>query len=85
MEDGTFAPERQFLIGPAPSSMAAGNFNEDGHLDLAVTTWQSSSVSVLLGMGMAGCCVVCVAFVDSPPKIFFQRLMVCSSVVGRVV
>ena len=52
--DGTFQPARAFGVGilTGPSSMAVGDFNGDGTLDLAVTS--SSGISVLLGQGDAG-------------------------------
>lgn len=37
--------------GHSPHSVAVGDFNEDGHLDLAVSNEQADQVSVLLGDG----------------------------------
>ncbi|PYO59002.1 MAG: hypothetical protein DMD83_01065, partial [Candidatus Rokuibacteriota bacterium] len=49
--DGTFQPARTFAVGAHPTSVAMGDFNRDGMLDLAVASQTSSTVSVLLGNG----------------------------------
>jgi hypothetical protein len=55
--DGTFQAARSFAAGFGPDSVAVGDFNGDGHLDLAVANYGNplhgdpSSVSVLLGNG----------------------------------
>ncbi len=57
--DGTFQPEVTYAVGVNPTSIVAGDFNGDGHLDLAVAYaggqfwWGNvpSGVSVLLGNG----------------------------------
>jgi hypothetical protein len=56
--DGTFQPARTFNVGTSPTSVAVGDFDGDGHLDLAVAnggtynaSYMDSSVSVLLGNG----------------------------------
>jgi hypothetical protein len=49
--DGTFQDRRSYAAGSFPSCMAAGDFNGDGHLDLAVGDTNSDEVSVLLGNG----------------------------------
>jgi hypothetical protein len=49
--DGTFQPARSFAAGTRPSSVAVGDFNGDGVLDLAVANFGSFNVSVLLGNG----------------------------------
>ncbi|PYM39561.1 MAG: hypothetical protein DME17_00520, partial [Candidatus Rokuibacteriota bacterium] len=57
--DGTFGRPLTFNVGTGPNSVAVGDFNRDGHLDLAVANYGStppggfsgdgSTVSVLLG------------------------------------
>src|SRR5262249_51928139 len=47
--DGTFQPARNFTAGTNPRSVAVGDFNGDGILDLAVANL--NNVSVLLGNG----------------------------------
>src|SRR6266404_4863250 len=47
---GFFAP-LAFDAGISPTSVAVGDFNGDGHVDLAVTNDSSNTVSVLLGNG----------------------------------
>lgn len=48
---GTFEPPRNVSVGTVPSSLAIGDFNQDGVPDLAVANSQCNSVSVLLGDG----------------------------------
>ncbi len=52
--DGTFEPAIQSALGPAvldPYSIVAGDFNGDGHLDLAIADPVANDVSVSLGNG----------------------------------
>ncbi len=54
--DGTFRPAVPYAVGPGPWDIAAGDFNGDGHLDLAVAVIDynladASNVSVLMGNG----------------------------------
>jgi hypothetical protein len=49
--DGTFQPHIDYATGLQPSAVAAGDFNGDGKLDLAVANTLDSSVSVLIGNG----------------------------------
>ena len=49
--DGSFRPHIDYATGTQPSSVAVGDFNGDGKLDLAVTNEQDGTVSVLLGNG----------------------------------
>src|SRR5947209_20480888 len=45
------APAMDLAVGASPYSVAMGDFNGDGHLDLAVANGGSNDVSVLLGDG----------------------------------
>src|ERR1700740_354596 len=48
----SFATNRDFPTGGYdPASVAAGDFNGDGKLDLAAANYNSKSVAVLLGNG----------------------------------
>jgi len=57
--DGTFQPAKDIIAGKNPCSIAVGDFNGDGHLDLVVANnginvaggWLPGTVSVLLGNG----------------------------------
>src|SRR2546426_1197574 len=49
--DGTFLAAPTFAAGNYPSSVAVGDVNGDGRLDLAVANTRSNDVSVLLGNG----------------------------------
>jgi dienelactone hydrolase len=49
--DGTFQAPMSYTTGKAPISVAVGDFNGDGKLDLAVANYNSNNVSVLLGNG----------------------------------
>jgi hypothetical protein len=57
--DGTFQPAHDIKAGKNPWSIAVGDFNRDGHLDLVVANngmnvaggWLPGTVSVLLGNG----------------------------------
>ena len=50
----TFAPKTDFAAGDTPQAVATGDFNGDGHADLAVADWWADSVSILLGDGLGG-------------------------------
>jgi hypothetical protein len=52
--DGTFQTQRTFPVGSFPYSVAVGDFNGDGHQDLAVANVDDNTVSVLLGNGDGG-------------------------------
>jgi len=41
----------RFATGDSPSSVTTGDFNSDGHQDLAVASADSNDVSILLGLG----------------------------------
>ena len=47
--NGTFQPQATYTVGSNPNSVAVGDFNGDGKLDLATTNVNSNTVSVLLG------------------------------------
>ena len=49
--DGTFDPADAFVAGTTPTTILVADFDQDGHLDLAVSNYQGASVSVLLGNG----------------------------------
>jgi hypothetical protein len=50
--DGTFTPTAASpATGPDPNSIAVGDFNRDGKLDLAVVNQGSNNVTILLGNG----------------------------------
>jgi Bacterial Ig-like domain (group 3)/FG-GAP-like repeat len=51
---GPFRVAQSFAIAPAPTGVASGDLNGDGHPDLVVTRQGSGSVSVLLGNGKGG-------------------------------
>ncbi len=46
---GVFCPKNDFRTGLNPASVAVGEFNNDGKLDLAVTNRDDNTVSILLG------------------------------------
>ena len=50
-QDGTFGAQTTFATGNGPAGIAAADFNNDGHPDLAVTNQTDGTVSVLLGNG----------------------------------
>jgi hypothetical protein len=54
--NGTFAAPVTYAAGPAPTNLAVGDFNEDGRLDLAVTSYNATAgangtLQILLGQG----------------------------------
>ena len=52
---GGFQAPKEFAAAPGPTGLAAGDFNHDGHLDLAVAaagdSAQGASLAILLGNG----------------------------------
>ena len=51
--EGAFAPKADYPTATNPNSVALGDVNADGALDLVVANYNSSSVSVLLGTAKA--------------------------------
>jgi hypothetical protein len=49
--DGTFTKPERVVVGEFPLGVVTGDFNRDGHPDLAATNFGERSVSVLLGRG----------------------------------
>ncbi|MBS0555895.1 MAG: VCBS repeat-containing protein [Proteobacteria bacterium] len=49
--DGTFQPQLPFATGICPVSIASGDFNGDGKIDLVTANLDGQSISVLLGNG----------------------------------
>ena len=49
--DGTFQSPKNAHTGVGPISQAVGDFNHDGHLDVATANEYSDNISVLLGKG----------------------------------
>jgi hypothetical protein len=52
--DGTFMTAVDYPTGSGPNSVAKGDFNADGILDLVVANWDSNNISVILGLGSGG-------------------------------
>ena len=52
--DGGFGAKTDFTTGPAPWSVAVGDFNKDGKQDLVTANSDFGNVSVLLGNGSGG-------------------------------
>ncbi len=49
--DGTFQTSVPYTTGNFPGSIAIGDFNGDGHLDIATANVNSNTASILLGKG----------------------------------
>lgn len=52
--DGSFVEDTIIAVGKWPSSAAAGDFNSDGNIDLAVGNAIGTGVSILMGGGDGG-------------------------------
>src|SRR5262249_40889785 len=66
--NGTFGPRQVFPVGNSPASVALGDLNGDGKLDVAVGNLGSNSVSVLLGNGNGTLLPAITSFVDGSPR-----------------
>jgi hypothetical protein len=53
--DGTFLPAVSFPVSDSQTGLALGDFNGDGRIDLAVTNYNSKTVSIYLGASVAAC------------------------------
>lgn len=49
--DGSFAPPAPFAVAGYPGPLATGDFNGDGHLDVAVSSYSVAVVTILYGAG----------------------------------
>lgn len=49
--NGTFAARQSYAAGMSPPSLAAGDFNADGKLDLAVSSGNARAIGILVGNG----------------------------------
>jgi len=45
--NGTFGPRQDYVVGLTPDWIAAGDWNNDGRMDLAVENYHSPSVTIL--------------------------------------
>ena len=52
--DGTFATGSPFAAGNDPASVALGDINNDGHLDIVAANANDNTVGVLIGDGLGG-------------------------------
>jgi hypothetical protein len=49
--DGTFQPHVDYDVGEYPTGVVAGDFNDDGNIDLAISNNYDNTVSILYGNG----------------------------------
>ncbi len=50
--DGTFGPSTDITVGPDPAGLTIGDFDGDGHLDVAVA--RTDTISIMHGLGNGG-------------------------------
>src|SRR5262249_8085804 len=51
--DGTFTPQPDLAVGNGPVSVALGDLNQDGHLDLVTANNNDNTISVVLATATA--------------------------------
>ncbi len=70
--DGEFGLRLEYYVGELPYSLAIGDFNEDGHQDLAVTApgmaYNTGCVTILAGSGDGSFQVTAFYIMDQHPK-----------------
>ena len=49
--DGTFASQIQYTTGTGPVSVALSDFDRDGHIDIAVSSFGDNAVDILINRG----------------------------------
>ncbi|MEC9092864.1 MAG: FG-GAP-like repeat-containing protein, partial [Planctomycetota bacterium] len=49
--NGVFGAASHYLVGDVPYAVCAGDFNEDGHVDVVTVNGESEDISILLGDG----------------------------------
>ncbi len=76
--DGTFQPRVDYATAAGPNQLIAGDFNGDGRLDLAVADQDSSMLSVLLQIRVAGVSVL-------PASLTFGTQAIGSSGAAQIV
>lgn len=70
-----FSEPVSFAVGNGPNLIATGDFNEDGHLDLAVANAKDNSVSILIGDGSGNFESLPPFFVGEDPSTGYPRFL----------
>src|SRR4029077_4448825 len=70
------SPAASHAAGPNPEALVAGDFNNDGYLDLATANDRNTTVSVLLGDGQGGFGAAINSDADSPGYYTYNHLAV---------
>jgi hypothetical protein len=65
--DGTFQAPVNYLVGNGPSDIAIGDYDGDGHPDLAVVSMRSNDLTILLNDGQGGFNVSAIYKLDATP------------------